>query len=383
MEEETAKIEATIQDAKVTELTKETIEVPKSYLEYDLKPLLVGPQKIVFYNAQNPKFYKEVLKVQKPIVKMWLLRKNKELNYVTKRSLEEAFRMNILLENVLIDDLDLVLNIDGKQLNYKGVEMSIEELPQVCIPRFGATVDYFSLVILRQLEQFGVKILNDVKSLEISKDKLMTMQVFANTNIPIPKTMYAKFPIDAKAVTAVFGDYPIILKLASSSQGNGVMQIYNEDNLKDLANLIDKTNPIILQEFIKKSSGKDVRVLVVGDKVVGGMKRQTSAKNQFKSNFHQGGSVKKVPVNEELAELAIEATKTVGLHIAGIDFLLDEDTYKICEINASPGFEGFEKATGTNVGKTILDYALTQCEIVKTKEKKNKKVKIMKEHIDE
>jgi RimK family alpha-L-glutamate ligase len=133
-----------------------------------------------------------------------------------------------------------------------------------------------------------------------------------------------------------------------------------------------------LQEFIKKSSGRDIRVIVCGDKVVGGMKRQSN--KGYKSNFHQGGSVKKVPVNDELAELAVEAAKAVGLHIAGVDFLIDEDSYKICEINASPGFEGFEKATGINVAEYLLNYALSQCEIVVKKEKKLKKVKVMVEH---
>jgi glutathione synthase/RimK-type ligase-like ATP-grasp enzyme len=229
-------VKAKISDAKVTEPKEEDMEILESYLEYDLKPMYVGPTKIKFLNAQKPKFYLETYKRKNPIVKMWLLRKNNEFNYITKRFIEQAYAMDIHLDFLVMDDFEMVLTQEGEnQLNYQGKQLTFQDLPQVCIPRFGATIDYFSLTILRQLEQFGVKMMNDVKSLEIAKDKLTTMQVFSNSKLPIPKTVYAKFPLDVSLISKTFVDFPIILKLASSSQGNGVMQIYNEDNLKDVS----------------------------------------------------------------------------------------------------------------------------------------------------
>lgn len=137
--------------------------------------------------------------------------------------------------------------------------------------------------------------------------------------------------------------------------------------------MLETKHPLIFQEFIKSSTGKDIRVVVVGGKVrsfllmcflqlnfqaLGAMMRM--ANSGYKSNFHQGGSVKRINLSNAVEWLAIDAAKQIGLDIAGIDLLIGSDTYKICtflrqkeiltfftgEVNSSPGFEGFETATG-------------------------------------
>lgn len=116
--------------------------------------------------------------------------------------------------------------------------------------------------------------------------------------------------------------------------------------------MINKQPKLLFQEFIKGTNGKDIRVIVCQGRVIGSMMR--IAKDGYKSNFHKGGTVKLVEINKELENLAILTAKVVKLDIAGIDFLLDENGYYVCEVNASPGFEGFELATGLNVAKELL-----------------------------
>jgi gamma-F420-2:alpha-L-glutamate ligase len=132
---------------------------------------------------------------------------------------------------------------------------------------------------------------NDLSSLEISRDKLKTLQTLSAVNLPIPKTMIAKFPFEYDSINKEF-QYPLILKKSSGSQGKGVMLVQSEQHLKDIEDMLETKNPLIFQEYIETSHGRDIRCVVVGGKALGGMMR--IAKSGFKSNFHQGGYVKHV-----------------------------------------------------------------------------------------
>lgn len=194
--------------------------------------------------------------------------------------------------------------------------------------------------------------------------------------------MIAKFPMEVEAVEREFS-FPMVLKKSSGSQGKGVMLLRDSDHLNDVADMIDTSKPLILQEFISKSHGRDIRVIVVGGKAIGGMMRV--AKKGFKSNFHQGGYVKPVKLSPAMEWLAIESTRLIGLDVGGVDILIDNDTYKICEINASPGFQGFELATGINVAERILEFIQLRAGIWKKtathKKKSTVVVPVEAEHI--
>jgi gamma-F420-2:alpha-L-glutamate ligase len=112
---------------------------------------------------------------------------------------------------------------------------------------------------------------------------------------------------------------------------------------------------LIFQEFIKSSHGTDLRVVTVGGRVVGAMKR-TSSDGNFKSNYSRGGTVQKYEITPEIEWLVLEISRKLDLDIAGIDLLLDHDGFKICEVNSSPGFKGLEKACEKNIAKEIISF---------------------------
>jgi len=151
----------------------------------------------------------------------------------------------------------------------------------------------------------------------------------------------------------------LIVKTVSGSYGKGVFLCENRDQLEDLADLIevskDQRVNVIIQEFVLFSNGKDVRVFVVGRRHIGAMVR-IAREGKLKANFSAGGTVASFDLNPAVERLAVESAKLVGLDIAGIDILFDGDSYKVCEVNSSPGFEGFEKATGLNVPQEIYHY---------------------------
>jgi RimK family alpha-L-glutamate ligase len=113
---------------------------------------------------------------------------------------------------------------------------------------------------------------------------------------------------------------------------------------------------IILQEFIEKSRGTDLRAFVLGGRVIGCMQR--TSETSFKANFSKGAKVEPYALTPEIEWLATESARLANLDIAGIDLLFDDDGYKICEANSSPGFKGMEKAIGQSVAEDILDYII-------------------------
>jgi ribosomal protein S6--L-glutamate ligase len=114
---------------------------------------------------------------------------------------------------------------------------------------------------------------------------------------------------------------------------------------------------ILVQEFIRESKGRDVRALVVGDEVIGAMRR-SAKKGEFRSNIHLGGHGKPLALPKDFARAAVKAAREIGLEVAGVDMLESKDGPKVMELNSSPGFEGLEKATGQDIAGAIIEHAL-------------------------
>ena len=290
----------------------------------------------------------------------WILYKETEANlkpesYEIQYFIQVAKEQNIALKVLKPDQFDIIVTReDGKSLFIDGKPAA---LPDFVLPRMGAGTTYFALSILRHLEKLGVPCINSSFSIETVKDKLFTQQILAEKNLPVPKTMLMRFPIDVELIEKQIG-FPVVIKTISGSQGKGVFLAEKKSHLIDLMQLIEVTNPkfnLILQEFIKSSFGRDLRVFVIGGRVVGCMER-SSADTGFKANFSAGGTVKEHPVTPEIEWLATEASRILGLDIAGVDLLFDEDHFKICEVNSSPGFEGLQSCCNVNIPQEIYHY---------------------------
>lgn len=293
-------------------------------------------------------------------IKIWILERKADFaSYTSNRFYEVARNMSIELKLVAPEEIDLIVTKeDKKSITYNG---EIIELPDCLIPRIG-TVTYYALAIIRHFERLGVFILNSSQSMETSKDKLSTLQLLSSNNIPIPKTMLAKFPLNTSFVEKEFS-YPLIIKTVVGSKGRGVFLVENRNKLNDLVNLLEiskdsKTN-LILQEFISASRGRDIRVIVIGGRAIGAMLR-TASDDNFKANYSFGGKVISYKINPTIEWLAVESARLVGLDIAGVDILFDKKSYKVCEVNSYPGFEGFEQATKLNVPEEIFKYTLVR-----------------------
>lgn len=290
-------------------------------------------------------------------MKIWLLKKNEESSsYEAERFKEVASQKDIVFQFVVPEEFDLIVTKEGRKSIRYNAEYT--DLPDCLLPRMGAGTTYFALAVIRHLERLGVFVLNSSQSIENAKDKLASLQILSSHNIPIPKTMLAKFPLNLQLVENEFS-YPLLIKTVSGTHGKGVFLCENKSQLEDLADLIQESRDpkvnVIFQEFVSSSTGKDIRVIVVGGRPLGAMLR-IAASGKFKANYSRGGEVERIELNPEMEWLAVESARLLNLDIAGVDLLFDGDSYKVCEVNSSPGFRGFEKATGINVPQEIYNY---------------------------
>lgn len=272
------------------------------------------------------------------------------------RFIEEAERCNIDFAVVFADEIDLIVSRDDrKSIRYRN---DVVSLPDAVLARTGSGTGYFNLSVLRQFERLNVATLPNSAAIEASKDKMYASQILAQAGLPIPKTMLTRFPCKAELVEKQVG-FPCVLKVITGSHGAGVYLCENQKQFEDLSELIsslDKKTSMIIQEYVSHSEGRDLRVIVVGGRVLGAMQRK-STDGSFKANISRGGLGEAYDIDDEMEMLAIQVAKTLDLDIAGVDLLFHPDGYRICEANSSPGFKGFEAALGINVPQKIFDYA--------------------------
>ena len=251
--------------------------------------------------------------------------------------------------------IDIFVNKDNKKSILVNGEPS--DLPTFVFPRTGSGTTYHIKAVIRHFERMGVTVINSSDSIDNVKDKLYSHQILAQSNLDIPKTLLLRHPIDVDFVEKHIG-FPAIVKTISGSYGRGVFLAETKKQFKQLltmAELTKKSYNIIIQEFIKDTWGKDLRVLVVNNKVVGCMMRQAKD-DDFRANISRGGEGIPYEVNEQIEWLSVESAKALDLDIAGVDLLFDNGGFKICEINSNPGFEGMETFTKKNIASEIVQF---------------------------
>ena len=290
------------------------------------------------------------------MAKGWMLVKQKFMDsYETQRLLEEFTNQDIEVKLIDPNEIDIFVNKENKQsilVNGKSLP-----LPKFVFPRTGSGTTYYIKAVIRHFERMGVPVINSSDAIDNVKDKLYTHQILAQSNLDIPNTMLLKHPIDIDFVEKNIG-FPVIVKKISGSYGRGVFLCENKKQLNQLitmAELTKKSYDIIIQEFVKDTWGKDLRVFVVNNKVVGCMMRQ-STDDDFRANLSRGGEGFPYEVNEQIEWLSSEASKALGLDIAGVDLLFQNGGYKICEVNSNPGFEGMENFTKKNIASEIVSF---------------------------
>jgi len=298
-------------------------------------------------------------------MKIAILSRNKNL-YSTRRLIEACEQRGH--EPVVLDVLRSYLNITSSkpEIHFKG-----EILPQfdAVIPRIGASVTFYGTAVLRQFEMTGAFPLCESVAISRSRDKLRSLQLLSRKGVGLPNTGFANNPDDLQDLIKMVGGAPLVIKLLEGTQGIGVVLAETKKAAESVIEAFMglKAN-ILIQEYIKESSGADIRCLVIGGKVVAAMKRQAQA-GEFRSNLHRGGSATLVKITPAERATAVKAAQVMGLSVAGVDLLRSERGPLVMEVNSSPGLEGIEAATGKDVAGMIIEFIEKNAKPHKTKTK--------------
>ncbi len=285
-----------------------------------------------------------------------ILSRNKKL-YSTRRLVEAAKALGHAPR--VLDTLrcNMVLGRDRPRILYRGAELLATDV-HVVIPRIGASITGYGLSVVNQLDMMGVPVLNAAVPISRSRDKLRALQLLSRFGIDIPRTAMCRYREEVESSVAMVGGLPCIIKLIQGTQGVGVM-IAN--TVAEVEGMLDTLwtlgQEILLQELVAESRGRDVRALVVGDRVVAAMRR-TARAGDFRSNIHRGGVAEALTLEREYAEAAVKAARVMGLEVAGVDMLEARTGPKIMEVNSSPGFEGLEAATGVDIATQFVQHAV-------------------------
>ena len=296
-------------------------------------------------------------------MKIAMLARNPNL-YSHKRLKEAAEERGHELD--IINTLQCYMNIASRrpEVYYNGEKLTGYD---AVIPRIGASVTFYGLAVVRQFEMMGVYPLNESVAIGRSRDKLRSLQILAREGIGLPVTAFAHDPKQTSEVLKLAGDAPLVVKLLEGTQGIGVVLADTNRSAKSVIEAFRgaKVN-ILVQEFIKEAGGTDIRVLVVGGKVIAAMQR-TGAEDDFRSNLHRGGSAKRIKISPEERATAVRSAKAMGLNVCGVDLLRANHGPVVMEVNSSPGLEGVEKATGIDVAGRIIELLEKRAKPGKTK----------------
>jgi len=259
-------------------------------------------------------------------------------------------------EVIVSDPLAILLSLDGRQPMAFLDKRSLDDV-DVVIPRIGLVATDFGVAVVKHFQMMGVTVVNNSLSIMRARDKLRCMQLLMRHAIQVPNTVMTRNPAGLKDAIDRVGGPPVILKFLHGAQGIGVILAETYKAAESTLDAFWSMNQnLLIQEYIKESEGRDIRVIVTRERVLAVMRRQAKP-GDFRSNIHRGGWGEIFAPPEGFTEVALKAARIIGLDVGGVDLLESRAGPLVLEVNASPGIEGIEKTTGRDVALDFICYA--------------------------
>lgn len=214
----------------------------------------------------------------------------------------------------------------------------------------------FRINVLHRLERLGMLIVNPPSSIEKCVDKYHALTFLEEAGLPVPRTAVTEdYEAALKAFYELGGD--VIVKPLFGSRGIGCTRISDANIATRIFRTISLYHGVIyLQEYVPHGVS-DIRVFVVGGRVVAAMRRVAKS---WKTNVSQGATPVPLKLSEELEELALKACNVVDCKVAGVDILNGANAAFIVELNSQPGWRGIQSVTEVNVADEIVRFVLSE-----------------------
>ncbi|MEM7573198.1 MAG: RimK family alpha-L-glutamate ligase [Bacteroidota bacterium] len=262
----------------------------------------------------------------------------------------------------LIDHARCALLLDqrGPNLMLNG---RFHEIPDVVIPRIGASVTALGASVIDQFELLRVPSTTSAAGLRLARDKWRCQQFLTGAGIDTPATLMCTDSAEARRCARTVGNYPLVVKVIEGTHGVGVSLAQNRYQLERICQAYLQFQPqVLIQEFIGEADGADIRAFVVGKRIIAAMERK-AMRGEFRANMHLGATASPVELTATERKLVLQVTSLLDLEVAGIDILRSDRGPLIMEVNASPGLEGIEGATGIDIAGAIIELAAQKVQI--------------------
>ena len=217
---------------------------------------------------------------------------------------------------------------------------------------------------LHWIEEHGVRVMNSPRAIERSVDKFYTDALLHEAGLPTPETVVCETVANAMdAVRAMLGqrdgageDNAVIIKPIFGSMGHGLVRVSDPDVAFRVTKSLEQLRSVFYVQRAVDHGGRDIRVFVVGGRVIGAIERRAPA-GEWRTNIARGGAARACELPAEWERLALAAAAAMGAEYAGVDLLPSrEGPVFVLEVNAIPGWEGFQRATGVDVAGAIVEH---------------------------
>lgn len=261
---------------------------------------------------------------------------------------------NLLAESAARCGIELMLKTNAEMLS----NLTVGEDKDILGVDFVLFWDK-DITLCAMLEGLGLKCFNSSRAIAACDNKGLTHAILNRSGIKMPKTIIAPLSFGKEDMTefakkaAEKLSLPMVIKESYGSFGYQVFRAHDLYDAVEIANTISP-NPMIFQEYIEESYGRDVRLNVVGDKVVAAMERYNE--DDFRANVTNGGKMKPYTPTKEECDIAVKACRALGLDFAGVDLLFGKDGPLLCEVNSNAHIKNILDCTGINVADEIFKY---------------------------
>ena len=279
---------------------------------------------------------------------LWLLYRSRDVdaayaNYNNRRLSEAAERAGLAASVVHPNDAQRMISATN---DLSG--------PLAVLSRSGTKLGRSGKQVLATAEARGLVVLPELKVLDRAESKFSSALTLATHGVPTPLTL----PVTEEATTEWLGDvfgFPLVVKNAMGSKGREVRLCERPEDFAARFAEVSGSGPVLAQRYVRSSHGRDVRVIVVGGEPVAAMVR-VAAGGTLCANVHSGASAYPTPITAEMASIAVAASASLGLEIAGVDLLFDECGLVVCEVNTAPGLEMIERVSGRDVAGAMIGH---------------------------
>lgn len=226
------------------------------------------------------------------------------------------------------------------------------------IPRIAPSIAPYGLAVVSQLGLSGAALLNSAEAIARSRNKMRSLQLLSANGVGVPPTLMARDPRSIREMVPMVGGVPVLIKLLQGGGRQGVMVCETMPSLEAaLEAILGLGQNLLVQQYVRDESDKDIRALVVGDRVHCAVRRIPRPGRMVRT-LGKGAALEPLQLSPTFERTAVRAAQILGLEVAAVDMLDHHGAAQVFEVHSSPGLQGLEAAAQVDLAGPIIEHAL-------------------------